>query len=572
MSAPDNQYETSNKYKGKIKFRNLDPSLQSMIKSASGGNYNDEELRELIKELEYRIKTNANNYSDLKTKIENVAYNTDLDDYRKKDVDITYNDLDSDLKNRLLNNGSSSGGTVDQSTLDLINKEITDLKTQDNVFSNIINTNSTQISNIADSFNSFKATSISNDNKHDNSISQNTERISRLEEQLKNGIDVDINSLSPELQNKINKIDPVINDVSILKQQVDTNTTNISINKNNISTIISDFTEFKTTTNNSIDNNTNNITNHEARIVNLENENKNLTISRIIAKSSNPNNKDAGKIVRDNLSSELLKAIDMASGSSADLSNVVDYVQNPGAHTAGFSGQFVYKEDNVLQTKSMFNTMYIALTSSMVTYFKDELYFPFYDAVTGSIWNYNYESNSDDDGQIPTNGTWEENANGLHDTRYNFTFLFDPKTNILYYNNNGELSSIVNTDNFSEGVSIGDWKFSTNEQGSLILSNNDSSVMIWSLDDNISSNMIFLAEDNTFNEKIIALSKKTSKSISMDKKSLYNAKVLILDTKTTSPTYNLYIQPNGEFTLAYTDNSITMFNNTDEEITIKILY
>ena len=79
MSEP-NIYENVDKYKGKVKYRNLDPELQKLIGSgggSGGGNYDDTEIREQITDIKEDLKEYTDKYADLSTKVNNAATLTD---------------------------------------------------------------------------------------------------------------------------------------------------------------------------------------------------------------------------------------------------------------------------------------------------------------------------------------------------------------------------------------------------------------------------------------------------------------------------------------------------------------
>lgn len=583
MSEP-NIYENVEKYKGKVKYRNLDPELQKLIGSGGGsdGSYDDTEIREQIESIKQDLKEYTNNYADLSTTVNNSATLTDLENYRKKSVDITYYDLDADLKNRIDNPDIAPG--IDQDKVVQISNDINDIKSQVNVYENNIQNNTNNITSLTQEFNDFKQSIETDEVQHEQTIASNTNRIEQLEDAIANGIDIDISQLPPEISNQLEIVNEVKTDLTALQQQVSTNTSNISTNKNNISTnkanissIQSSLDNFKSTTNNTIATINSTLTSHQSNINNLQNDLDNLSIDSIIAQNASATNPDTGKIKEANLNSSIIEKLNKASDTTNQYDIINNQFQSLGSFVDGDTGNFVYKSGSRLGTKNILNFFYVANTTAEVTQLKSFGNCYIYDKTENIL----YEASVDDTIQPNTDGKYDINEvnlseieNGLQDERFNYILLLDGNSNILYLNNDGTLMQVIDFTKFSLGKY---WSFYVDDSNNTLqIKYNDDCIQLWSPSDDIST--LSIDDNASLNEneessisieRTLTLQPNTIEEVYLD--NISNLKVLILDEDNNSLTKGLYIDHLDNCVVAYTDTGIKLVNKDNKPIKVKIL-
>lgn len=571
MSEP-NIYENVDKYKGKVKYRNLDPELQKLIGSGgggSGGSYDDTEIREQITEVKEDLKEYTDKYAELSTKVNNAATLTDLENYRKKSVDITYYDLDADLKNRIDNPDIAPG--IDADKLNQISEDIDDLKAKNVINESNIQNNTTNISSLTENFNEFKQQTEAGEAEHSKTIASNTNRIEQLEDTIANGIDIDINQFSPEIQAKFELIDEITTDLSSLQQQVTNNKNDITVNKTNIATNVNNIALFqtnldnlKTSINSSIGTINNTLNTHSTTIQSLENNLNTLSIDKIVNQNYSETNPDNGKIKEEHLSSELQNKLDELEKVSNDVENIINNNNNPGSTVQGTNGEFIYKTDTVLKTKHMMCFISMADT--------DEEFASMQAQHKGLIFNRATNILVEYDGT-----EYDEVINGFSNDAYNYIFLFDSDNNILYYNNAGMLDVVSINDDLAQGVIMGDWKLLIDEEDNLNVVHGDDVIVSFSYDDATTTSLMnTLNETYTLNESVkeetITIEANSSVIKDIGKTRAYRTKILFLDNNTNSPTYDLFIEDAASYTIAYTDNGLKIFNNKNIPIILKLIY
>lgn len=212
--ALDNKYDNFSKYKGKIKIRNLDPEVISLINtggSSGGSGYDDTEIRNDLESIHDTLDSHDNLINNINTKISSAATKTELNQFRRKDVDITYNDLDSDLKERLRNKDSGSGGSSDND--DDILTELEELKSKVTINTGNINNNTSNINSISQALDNYRTESTNKNNEQDATISNNTNRIQQLENKITENNEITFDDLDPDLAIKIEQIDNFSSDI-----------------------------------------------------------------------------------------------------------------------------------------------------------------------------------------------------------------------------------------------------------------------------------------------------------------------------------------------------------------------
>lgn len=595
MSEP-NIYENADKYKGKIKYRNLDPELQKMIGNggSGGGNYDDTEIREQITDIKEDLKEYTDKYADLSTQINNAATEADLLNYRKLAVDITYYDLDSDLKSRLdnISGGGSSGGS---SQITQITNDISNLKSKVTINETNIQNNTNDISTLTENFNAFKQKTESDEQQHEQTISSNTNRIEQLEETLSNGINIDISQLPPDISNKIESITTISSDLTALQQQVDANTTNIETNKNNITSNTTNISLFQSnldnlrdSTNNSIGTINNTINTQQSNIDSINKTLDNLSIDSIIEQNSDPSDENIGKIKETNLNSSIIEKLNSVGDTHNQYNEVTSKLQSLGTLVDGDTGNFIYKAGGTLSTKNIVNFFYVANTTSEVTELKANGNCFIYDKTEDIL----YEASVDDE-VVKSNAEGKYDISlvyllqledGLQDQRLNYLLLLDGNNNILYFNNNGNLIEIINFSSISLGQS---WSISVDTTtNSLQIKYEDMCIQEWSINDvNTNSIQSLSLLDNTVLDntsiintnisiKTLTLLPHSINDIKIDNidDNIYKVKVLVLDDNENSLTKGLYIENCSICTVAYVENGLKIANNSDKSITIKIFY
>ena len=594
MSEP-NIYENADKYKGKIKYRNLDPELQKMIGNggSGGGNYDDTEIREQITDIKEDLKEYTDKYADLSTQINNAATEADLLNYRKLAVDITYYDLDSDLKSRLdnISGGGSSGGS---SQITQITNDISNLKSKVTINETNIQNNTNDISTLTENFNAFKQKTESDEQQHEQTISSNTNRIEQLEETLSNGINIDISQLPPDISNKIESITTISSDLTALQQQVDANTTNIETNKNNITSNTTNISLFQSnldnlrdSTNNSIGTINNTINTQQSNIDSINKTLDNLSIDSIIEQNSDSSDENIGKIKETNLNSSIIEKLNKVGDVNNQYNEVTSKLQSLGTLVNGDTGNFIYKAGGTLSTKNIVNFIYIANTTSEVTELKTNGNCYIYDKTEDTL----YESTVNEGATSDSNGKYSKDSvslspleYGLQNEKINFLILLDSINSILYFNNNGTLTELINFSSINLGKY---WSISVDTTtNSLQIKYEDMCIQEWSINDvNTNSIQSLSLLDNTVLDntsiintnisiKILTLLPHSINDIKIDNidDNIYKVKVLVLDDNENSLTKGLYIENCSICTVAYVENGLKIANNSNKSITIKIFY
>lgn len=591
MSEP-NIYENVDKYKGKVKYRNLDPELQKLIGSgggSGGGNYDDTEIREQITDIKEDLKEYTDKYADLSTKVNNAATLTDLENYRKKSVDITYYDLDADLKNRIDNPDIAPG--IDADKINQISKDIDSLKSKVTVNESNIQNNTTNIDSLTDSFNEFKQKIEADEVEHEKNISSNTNRIEQLEDALANGIDIDINQLPPEISNKLELVTEINADLTELEKQVSTNTSNITTNKNdilsnenNISIINLSLNNFKEITNNTLTSINNTINEHTSDIDNIQEDLNNLSIDSIIANNADNSNPDIGKIKEANLDSALVTKLNQTTDITNQVTQIENNFQNLGSFVDGDTGNFVYRTSTTLSTKNIFNFIYIGNTPDEVLKLKSKGNAIIYDKSNNIL----YEATVNEGADVGSNGeynpddvTLTEKVDGLQDVQLNYTLILDGVHTVLYFNNDGELLEIVNFSQIYLGQS---WTICVDETtNTLQVKYKDDCIQEWSIDDtntldietfNLSNNYIETNAKSSLTQKIITLLPHSINDIKIENINdiIPYIKILSIDKNDTSLTKGLYIENSSSCTVAYMDDGLKIANNDNTSTTVKIIY
>lgn len=580
MSEP-NIYENIDKYKGKVKYRNLDPELQKLIGSGgggSGGSYDDTEIREQITEVKEDLKEYTDKYAELSTKVNNAATLTDLENYRKKSVDITYYDLDADLKNRIDNPNIAPG--IDADKINQISKDIDSLKSKVTVNESNIQNNTTNISSLTGSFNEFKQKIEADEVEHEKNISSNTNRIEQLEDAIANGIDIDISQLPPEISNKLELVTEINADLTELEKQVSTNTSNITtnkndilLNKNNISIINSSLNNFKEITNNTLTSINNTINEHTSDIDNIQEDLNNLSIDSIIANNADNSNPDIGKIKEANLDSALVTKLNQTTDITNQVTQIENNFQNLGSFVDGDTGNFVYRTSTTLSTKNILNFFYVASSTTEINQLKTFGNCYIYDKINNIV----YEASVPEDAEAGADGKYDATIvnlttieDGLQNDMLNYVLLLDANNSILYFNNGGNLLSVIDFTKFSLGKA---WSFYVDDAtNTLQIKYNDDCIQLWSPSDDIST--LSLDEnpneyDATFIERFITVGPNLVEEVYLTNPN--KAKVLILDEDINSLTNGLYIDHLDTCIVAYTDISIKIVNKDIKTIRVKIL-
>lgn len=580
MSEP-NIYENVDKYKGKVKYRNLDPELQKLIGSgggSGGGNYDDTEIREQITDIKEDLKEYTDKYADLSTKVNNAATLTDLENYRKKSVDITYYDLDADLKNRIDNPDIAPG--IDADKINQISKDIDSLKSKVTVNESNIQNNTTNIDSLTNSFNEFKQKIEADEVEHEKNISSNTNRIEQLEDALANGIDIDINQLPPEISTKLELVTEINADLTELQKQVTTNTNNIATNKNdilsnkdNISTINSSFNSFKEITNTTLTSINDTINKHTSDISDIQEDLNNLSIDSIIANNADNSNPDIGKIKESNLDSSLVTKLNQTTDITNQVTQIENNFQNLGSFVDGDTGNFVYRTSTTLSTKNILNFFYVASSTTEINQLKTFGNCYIYDKINNIV----YEASVPEDAQAGADGKYDATIvnlatieDGLQNDMLNYVLLLDANNSILYFNNGGNLLSVIDFTKFSLGKA---WSFYVDDAtNTLQIKYNDDCIQLWSPSDDIST--LSLDEnpneyDATFIERFITVGPNLVEEVYLTNPN--KAKVLILDEDINSLTNGLYIDHLDTCIVAYTDISIKIVNKDIKTIRVKIL-
>lgn len=584
MALP-NKYEDPEKYKGRVKFVNLDPALQDMIKNSGTSSYNDTELKQSITNLNAKFNQHIKDYEKLNTKVDDTR--TDLiDNYRNNSVDITYNNLDADLKNRIDHPGSGTGGEVDSDEFNRLAAQVTDLKTKVATNTNNITNNTNNLSTLNQSYNQFKNDTTNTDNTQNHNIADNTRRIDTIEDTLQNGLSIDVNKLSPELQTIINKVNPMETDLNSLNTKVNTNINDIALNRTDIDSLKSNVTSFENSTTTNLNNINGALTSHTNSLATLNDNINALNIDTIIKQGANTEDVDAGKITKSHLSSDLSNQIDKVIEAGEDLTDLKDTVENFGSTIFGDSGLFVYKNDTHLTAREILSQIYVADTLSILSQYQLKYYSPIYCKEDNQM--YFYVGSDNDTSTVATEvnpDDWSITQEPLTKINYNFILWFDPENNSLYYNSNGTLLLLFGGNN-PNGIKINNWSLKSLPDDSFQISHQDNPIMSLTDDtdtsteseSNTAANMLLSAslfarakKQNT--SQNIILPPDRSVDIQLDETQLYNLKILLLDQQPDSSTYNFYIDSPNSFTVAYLPNGIRVLNNKNtEDISLKIMY
>lgn len=562
--ALDNKYDNFSKYKGKIKIRNLDPEVISLINtggSSGGSGYDDTEIRNDLESIHDTLDSHDNLINNINTKISSAATKTELNQFRRKDVDITYNDLDSDLKERLRNKDSGSGGSSDND--DDILTELEELKSKVTINTGNINNNTSNINSISQALDSYRIESTNKNNEQDATISNNTNRIQQLENKITENNEITFDDLDPDLAIKIEQIDNFSSDIDSLKQKVSNNTLSISNINLDLSNLTSDFSDLSQSIDSKIDNINEVVEQNTNNIDDINNTLNTLTIDKIISFTNTPEEPDKGKIKINNLTSDLADKINNLSSFSTDIEDIKNSIIHPGRNIIGQDNQFVYKNGEDLYTKRIFSFFNTASTEEEFLSLKTQNKSPIYYRVDNNI----YEASGSD---------WIAIEDGLSNVNYNNIYLFDPKHGSFYFNDNGSLINILSQDDMDKGLSLGNWSFIPGEN-TFQLKYLDDVFQEWSVSDTntntLNDNISLMSlndndKNDEYTELIYTINKKDSISIKLSKKQQYICKVLILDKKT-----GLYTDYNYEiFKIYYLSDSIKISNLTDSSITIKIVY
>ena len=569
--ALDNKYKNPEKYKGKIKIRNLDPEVIGLINShgGSGGGYDDTLIRHDLEEVQSTLQDHDKLINNINNKISSAATKIELNNYRRKDIDITFNDLDANLKDKI--NSIGSGGSESGSTdLSSINNKIQELTSKVTINTGNITSNKDNLNTLTNLFNSFKSEIITSQQQQDTLISSNTNRIKQLENNYSDSSHIGIDRLDPELSNKINQFDNISNSLNNLEQQL--NTHNVSINniKSDLEQTHNDFNTLKDNLSNKLKEINNKIKTNESSINDVSTELHSLTIDKIISFTSTPENIDNGKIKESNLTTELARKINNVSNMSNDLDEIKNSILHLGLNVGGTNNQFVYKENDDLITKSIFSFINIASTQEEIDLLKSEYKSPIYDKTNNVIFT-----------KVAIEGSadyrWEQLENGLNNNQLVNTYLFDSNTGLFYFNSNGSLINILSAQDFSRGISIKDWFFSADIPNTLQLQYKNEVFQEWHVDDTSAASVSLFNEDDsnisTDNQKqiditeiIYSINPLDSIFIEMDEYNKLISKTLILDDIS-----GLYIENNGSIKVAHISDGIKLFNTTDKEIIVKIL-
>ena len=361
--ALDNKYDNFSKYKGKIKIRNLDPEVISFINtggSSGGSGYDDTEIRNDLESIHDTLDSHDNLINNINTKISSAATKTELNQFRRKDVDITYNDLDSDLKERLRNKDSGSGGSSDND--DDILTELEELKSKVTINTGNINNNTSNINSISQALDNYRTESTNKNNEQDATISSNTNRIQQLENKITENNEITFDDLDPDLAIKIEQIDNFSSDIDSLKQKVSNNTLSISNINLDLSNLTSDFSDLSQSIDSKIDNINEVVEQNTNNINDIDNTLNTLTIDKIISFTNTPEDPDKGKIKINNLTSDLADKINNLSSFNTDIEDIKNSIIHPGRNIIGQDNQFVYKNGEDLYTKRIFSFFNTAST------------------------------------------------------------------------------------------------------------------------------------------------------------------------------------------------------------------
>lgn len=546
----------SQKYKGRVKMRNLDPKLQGLLgksvqsgtiemkdfspefqniitrilnTGSSGAGYNDTELRQKIGSLDYNKADKAalKNYfnkntdhvsyemmqNDVATKIQNAAASSDLPKYRLKADAISYEDLDSKLKVKIDNaskaggSGSGEGGTIDEANIIKINERLNqhDTGIQANAKNITTLTNRMDALGNTDTLKAMPA-----------QIQSNAQNIQRLTDSFNDLIGANdpnnkepghfgFNRLTSEVQNQIKVGTTALDSVNKLKTSVDKNTGDIT----SISSKVDNASKTASDANTQAAKNTKDISNINAtltdRVNGIDGKVNTMTLDDILNHSLDT--VTAGKIQETHLSDTIKAKLNKADTLKKEVDEAKTIAENSRV-IVGTVGQFAYKGANANATKSILYRIYLYPTTiDIMTLEDNETH------LAGCITSNKLMEFRD--------GRWNEVAQGFLNEKYCYAIYYDLSSHKFYYHDGAAMDELpaANT-NLVELVvparSSADW--------------------------------------------IHGMPQKAIKSITM------------LDTDQASRTYNMYINAESTCTFAFNDQKMTAFNDTEENVTLQIAY
>lgn len=546
----------SQKYKGRVKRRNLDPELQGLLDKAvqsgtiamkdfspefqniitrilntgsSGSGYNDTELREKIGSLDYNKadKSALKDYfnkksdhvsyemmqSDVATKIQNAAAAADLPKYRLKADAIAYEDLDSKLKVKIDNasksgeSGGSGGSGIDDANVVKINERLNQHDTG-------IQANAKNITTLTDRLDAIGNTDTLKAMPAE--IQTNAQNIQKLTDSFNDLIGANdpnnkepghfgFNRLTSEVQNQIKVGSTALDAVNKLKTSVDKNTgdiTSITSKVDNASKVAADANAQATKNTKDFTNTTNLLTD---RVNGIDGKVNTLTLDDILNHSRDT--ASAGKIQEAQLSDTITTKLNSVSSLKSEIDEVKTIASNSGAIT-GTTGQFAYKGANANTTKAILYRIYLyPATVDIMTLDDNEVH------LAGCI----------ESGKLMEfhDGRWNEVAQGFLNEKYIYAMYYDLSNHKFYYHDGAALDELPTANTSLATITVpgrgsADWVHDA-PQASL-------------------------------------------KSVTM------------LDSDTASRTYNMYINAESSCTFAFNDQKMTVYNDTDDDITLHIAY
>lgn len=546
----------SQKYKGRVKMRNLDPELQGLLgksvqsgtiemkdfspefqniitrilnTGSSGAGYNDTELRQKIGSLDYNKadktalkdyfnkKTDRVSYeliqSDVATKIQNAASASDLPKYRAKVDAITYEDLDSKLKVKIDNaskvgeSGSGSGSTIDDANIVKINERLNQHDTGIQANAKNITTLTSRMDALGDT-DTLKAMPTQ--------IQTNAQNIQKVTDSFNDLIGANdpnnkepghfgFNRLTSEVQNQIKVGTTALDSVNKLKSTVDKNTGDIT----SITSKVDNASKSAADANAQATKNAKDISNIGAtltdRVNGIDGKVNTMTLDDVLNHSLNT--ASAGKIQESQLSDTIKSKLDSANALKSEIDEVKTIATNSGAIT-GTTAQFAYKGANANATKAILYRIYLyPATVDIMTLEDNEVH------LAGCI----------DSGKLMEfrEGRWNDIAQGFLNEKYSYAIYYDLSSNKFYYHDGNMMNELPIASTSLAEVTVpargsADW--------------------------------------------IHDMPQRSVKSITM------------LDTDQASRTYNMYINAESTCTFAFNDQKMTAYNDTEEDVKLRIAY
>lgn len=546
----------SQKYKGRIKRRNLDPELQRLLDKtvqsgmiamkdfspefqniitrilntgSSGAGYNDTELREKIGSLDYNKadKSALKDYfnkksdhvsyemmqSDVATKIQNAAAAADLPKYRLKADAIVYEDLDSKLKVKIDNaskageSGGSGGTGIDDANVVKINERLNQHDTG-------IQANAKNITTLTERLDAIGNTDTLKAMPAE--IQTNAQNIQKLTDSFNDLIGANdpnnkepghfgFNRLTSEVQNQIKVGSTALDVVNKLKTSVDKNTgdiTSITSKVDNASKVAADANAQATKNTKDFTNTTNLLTD---RVNGIDGKVNTLTLDDILNHSLDT--ASAGKIQETQLSDTITTKLNSVSSLKSEIDEVKTIASNSGAIT-GTTGQFAYKGANANTTKAILYRIYLYPATVDIMALDDNEVHLAGCIESGKLMEYH-------------DGRWNEVVQGFLNEKYIYAMYYDLSNHKFYYHDGAALDELPTANTSLTTITVpgrgsADWVHNA-PQASL-------------------------------------------KSVTM------------LDTDTASRTYNMYINAESSCTFAFNDQKMTAYNDTDDDITLRIAY